>query len=173
MIKNIGVDFVIDINETIKTLCRKYSAFSGRVQHDVSARGENFATLTMPNGKNPKFPMTVMLYEKGYALVSVGNCGEALRCESESALIETVQNILADKVYFTLHYKSEADFDVCRVCASRIDTDEGEYEKYIASLEKKVTFFEKLLGGTTGIFEVTDFGGAAYRVIRRGIKERN
>jgi hypothetical protein len=164
---------VIDINETIKTLCRKYSAFSGRVQHDVSARGENFATLTMPNEKNPKFPMTVMLYEKGYALVSVGNCGEALSCESESALIETVQNILADKVYFTLQYKSEADFDVCRVCASRIDTDEGEYEKYIASLERRVTVFEKLLGTNTGVFETTNFGGGSYRIILRGVKEIN
>ena len=164
---------MIDINETIKVLCRKYSAFSGRVQYDVSARGENFATLTMPNEKNPNFPMTVMLYEKGYALVSVGNSSEALRCESESALIETIQDILGGKVYFTLRYESDTGFDICRVCASRIDTDEDEYRKYIASLEKQVTFFEKFFGASKGIFETTDWSGALYRVIRRGIKERN
>ena len=173
MIKNIGVDGVIDINEAIKTLCRRYSAFAGRVQYDISDKGEDFATLTMPNEKNPKFPLTVMLYAKGYALVTAGNCSEALRCESESTLLETVRDILDDKVYFTLQYGSEADFDVCRVSAGRIDTDEDEYEKYIASLERRVTFFEKLLGGNTGIFETTDFSGGACRTIRRGIKERN
>ena len=114
-----------------------------------------------------------MIYKSGYALVSVGNCSEALRCESERTLIETIQSILDGKVYFTLQYKSDTDFDICRVCASRIDTDEDEYKKYISSLEKQVAFFEKLFGTSTGVFETTDFGGAYYRVIRRGIKERN
>ncbi len=173
LIKNIGVDAVIDVNEAIKVLCRKYGAFAGRVQHDISNRGEDFATLTMPNEKNPKFPLTVTIYAKGYALVTLGNCAEELRCDRDSVLIETVQNILDDKVYFTLQYKNEEDFDVCRVCASRIDTNGDEYKKYIASLERRATFFEKLLGGDTGVFETTDWGGRSYRVLRRGLKERN
>ena len=164
---------MIDINETVKMLCRKYSAFSGRVQYDISARGEDFATLTMPNDRNPKFPLTVMIYKNGYALVSVGNSSEALRCESESVLLESVQNILADKVYFTLHYKNDEDFDILRVCDGRIDTDADEYKKYITSLEGKVTFFEKMLGTNIGIFETTDFSGESYRTLRRGLKERN
>ena len=164
---------MIDIKETVKVLFRKHSAFCGRVQYDISERGENFATLTMPNDKNPKFPLTVMVYDKGYSLVFVGNSGEALRCESEKSLIQTLDDVISNRVYFTLQYRNDADFDVCRVCAGRIDTDAQEHKKYIESLESKVGFFEKLLGGNTGIFETTDFSGTSYRIIRRGLKERN
>ena len=164
---------MIDFSEGIKLLCRKYSAYGGRVQHDIVAKSESFATLTMPNGENPKFPLTVMLYESGYALVGLGSSDAMLRCDSEGELCGVIDDVLSDKVYFTSHFRSEKDFDVCRVYGGRVDTDANKYKEYIASLEGKVGFFEKLFGDSSGIYETTDFSGRSYRVIKRGIKERS
>jgi hypothetical protein len=172
LIKNIGDDKVTDIVESVKPLCRKYSAFAGRVQYDVSASGENFVTMTMPNEKNPKFPLTVMIYEGGRILTGLGNSEEMLRCRTQAELCDIIEKILADEVYFTSCFKSEKDFDRCRTSEGRVDTDENKYKEYIESLEKEPGFFEKIFGGGVGIYETTDFSGRSYRIIKRGLKER-
>ena len=163
------------IEETIGFFRRKFSKIPQRVAYDADERGEDFCEIFFPNEINKNLPISVLINDGG-CFLSVGRLQNVMGdspvapevCES------AIRDVVEDRIVFVFGYKNEDDFNESKVFFSRFfaltgreDDMSAEYEKFLLTLEKKPSWFEKKFSKKVGIFEISTYSQAEAKIIKR------
>ena len=163
------------IGESVAYLRRKYSAFGQKEIWDTDRRGNDFCEMVYPNEKQPNFPITVTLNEDG-CLISVGQIPNVTgdRPISVDQAISAIDDIISDKIVFTLCYADDKDIGSGAPYFTRVFalTGEGddmsqELERFKQKISKPVKGFMRKLTLLKGRFEFVSFSGKHNQTIYR------
>ena len=165
----------MNIEDSILYFKKRFSKLSPRATYDTDNRGEDFAELFLANDKNISLPITVKITDYGCHL-SVGRMHNVMGNKpiSVEACASAIEDVISDKIVFVFGYKNQDDFDDSKVSFSRFfaltereDDMSEEYKGFLATLEKKPSWFERKLGNLTGIFEISCFNDETPKIVKR------
>jgi hypothetical protein len=139
-----------------------------RTVTDVTDKGDEVLEFILPNPEDGRF--SVSLQARTYR-GSVSDCslyfGQAEvtgRLDPEEA-VAAMDEILADRIVAVVRYKNRDAFDNRRKAIPpsewlyQIPDGEEELSRMLEKLKKPATFFEKISGKYTGVFEVYRWSG--------------
>ena len=168
-------EVLMNIEETIEFLRKRYPAFGKKVIYDVDNRGNEFCELIYPNEANPMMPITVSICEKG-CFISVGQISHVTGDHplSPEQTVSAIGDVISDRIIFVLGYKEGNDVgsgapfltDVYAITGEEDDMSEA-LEDFISKISTPVKGFWRKLTRLKGRFIITDFSGKSRREITR------
>lgn len=139
--------FVFDIASNIDRLVKTFPQFQGTIHTQNDKKYGRSVTLSMRNVSNPRFPLIVTMYEKDGMYLDMGRLNTVAEYETDmDDFLDCISEILEDRVYVTVCYATEEDFQAQRNYRAmrsdcRIDEPGREWED---SFSEYKSFLEKL-----------------------------
>lgn len=143
--------------------------------------GFDYISMTYQNDKNPRFPLSITVYEQQGIFVDFSQCGGILECHNTDIpeVIKLVNDILNDKIAIALAYPDEDKFEK-QILSSMMrafyfedadvddEDDQADFAKFIRTVSKPRTFLNRLNVFTFhGIIEISNWSGSVHHKIYR------
>ncbi len=134
-----------------------------RTVTDVTDKGEEVLEFILPHPEDGRFSVSLQARtyrgEVSDCTLYFGQAEVTGRLDPEEA-VAAMDEILADRIVAIVRYKNRDAYENRRKAAPpsewlyQLPDDEDELSRMLEKLKKPVTFFEKLGGNFTGVFEV-------------------
>ena len=136
---------------------------------DVTERGEAVLEFILPHPEDGRFSASLQAFPYretvAYCSLRFGQVEVARRLDPEKA-VAAVEEVISDRIVAIVRYKNRAAYENHRIAASgpaewlyQLPDDGEELERMTEKLKKPATFFEKVSGAYTGVFEIYRWSG--------------
>ena len=140
-----------------------------RTVTDVTERGEEVLEFILPHPEEGRFSVSLQAFPYREAVshcsLRFGQAEVASRLDPDEAL-SAIEEIIGDRIVAIVRYKNRAAYENHRIAASgpaewlyQLPDDGEELERMTEKLKKPATFFEKVSGAYTGVFEIYRWSG--------------
>jgi len=166
----------LNTDENIGILLNSFPQFNGNILRYYHEKLGNTARLTIKNEVNPRFSLSVIMYELDGVYVDFG---EVSIIEQEisvdATVLEAISDVLNDKCIVILGYKDSKAYEDRKqyfdASYSSNDIEEidsmDEYNLFIDKLTSPVKGIKRWIQFYKGIIEVSNWSGSEYKKIIR------
>ena len=140
-----------------------------RAVTDVTDKGEEVLEFILPHPEEGRFSVSLLAFPYrdavSFCSLRFGQAEVASRLDPEEAF-SAIEEIIGDRIVAIVRYKNREAYENHRIAANgpaewlyQLPDDGEELSRMLERLKKPATFFEKIGGAYTGVFEVYRWSG--------------